>query len=288
MSESPNLQKIDLRNLKTVCIALGPYRNLTTLIASILFLHPNCQVLNHAGIRILTKDNRNFLLHNNLQTFKNFLAFAIKASIGGSRADYGGSITLSHAFDDKHVIGRIYQNRYGNSLIKNSIHCFFWKESLRVSNFIRKNNINLSEHFQRNRLLRFLMPIRNPLDCAMSNLKGKVTLFTGLHDFSPKSVLTAILKEFAWFLDLKRQFPDRFFYFFEHDFNRATLEEMAGFLGIETEPQWVEDSLQAFEVTSPYKHSSDFIEFYKQSVKTIFKDDPVFLENLLKFTVRNK
>jgi hypothetical protein len=41
---------ISTEQVKTVCLALGPYRNLTT---SLLFLHPTCQVLNHGGQRIL-------------------------------------------------------------------------------------------------------------------------------------------------------------------------------------------------------------------------------------------
>ena len=39
--------------LRTVGLILGPYRNLTTLTASVLSLHPECQALNHAGPRLL-------------------------------------------------------------------------------------------------------------------------------------------------------------------------------------------------------------------------------------------
>ena len=45
-------RNVSIDDVRTVCLFLGPYRNLTTLTASILFLHPNCQVLNHAANRI--------------------------------------------------------------------------------------------------------------------------------------------------------------------------------------------------------------------------------------------
>ena len=52
---------VDPSQLRSVCLALGPYRNLTTLTAGILSLHPQCQVLNHAGVRLLPDPERNFL-----------------------------------------------------------------------------------------------------------------------------------------------------------------------------------------------------------------------------------
>ena len=52
---------LDIQDIESVCLTLGPYRNLTTLTASVLFLHPNCQVLNHAGIRIYGNRQIDFL-----------------------------------------------------------------------------------------------------------------------------------------------------------------------------------------------------------------------------------
>ena len=46
-------KSIDISTLETICLLSGPYRNLTTLTASMAVLHPNCQVLNHAQGRIL-------------------------------------------------------------------------------------------------------------------------------------------------------------------------------------------------------------------------------------------
>ncbi|MCW5878805.1 MAG: hypothetical protein KIS80_08075, partial [Anaerolineales bacterium] len=64
---NPPLGLIDERQaaiidgLESVCLFLGPYRNLTTLTASMLSLHPECQVLNHAGTRVFPNKNLNFI-----------------------------------------------------------------------------------------------------------------------------------------------------------------------------------------------------------------------------------
>ena len=44
-------QRVDLSRVRNVVMALGPNRNMTTLTASLIALHPSCQVLNNAGNR---------------------------------------------------------------------------------------------------------------------------------------------------------------------------------------------------------------------------------------------
>jgi len=55
---------IDISDIKTICLVFGPYRNLTSLSATMALLHPNCQVLNHAQRRIL--------LHKKVHFFMNY------------------------------------------------------------------------------------------------------------------------------------------------------------------------------------------------------------------------
>src|SRR5882672_10493469 len=112
--------------IRTVCLFLGPYRNLTPLTASLLSLHPHCQVLNHAGARVFAAPDVNFLLDPSVATLRRFCDFALSASQGGQRGNYGGSITLSHAFDSD-VVRDAYRNRYGELLIKPSVDCLVWK-----------------------------------------------------------------------------------------------------------------------------------------------------------------
>ena len=86
-------RSLDIRDCETVCLALGPYRNLTTLTAATLFLHPNCQVLNHAGNRIYGNEEVDFLSNYSKERFDRFIQFATQISIQGARGDVGGSIT---------------------------------------------------------------------------------------------------------------------------------------------------------------------------------------------------
>jgi len=180
----------------------------------------------------------------------------------------------------------LYNKTFGNQLLKDKVNCLFWKESLRVSNHIRDNNVDLGTIFSRNDKLRFLLPVRNPLDCAMSNLKrGHVRHFTNLNrESSMEEVTTEILREFLWFLRLKEKYPTRFFFFFEHDFGTDTLRDMAGFLGIEPDEQWCKNSLAVFEVKSSYEHSEDLRDFYNNLVRERFSSYPEFSEKLLHFT----
>ena len=46
---------VDIKYVGYVCLTPGPYRNLTTLTVSVLYLHPDYQVLNHAGTRLFVK-----------------------------------------------------------------------------------------------------------------------------------------------------------------------------------------------------------------------------------------
>src|SRR5689334_13648080 len=72
---------IDISECKSVCLALGPYRNLTTLTAATLFLHPNCQVLNHGGMRIFGNLQVDFLSNNySEERFNRFVQYAIRIS----------------------------------------------------------------------------------------------------------------------------------------------------------------------------------------------------------------
>ena len=114
-------------NLKTVGLILGPYRNLTTLTAAVLSLHPSTQVLNHAGKRLLT-GRRNFIERPDEARLDRFVDAALSASTEGRRGTFGGSIQFSHAFDRENL-RESYQRRYGDRAMKDDVRCFIWKES---------------------------------------------------------------------------------------------------------------------------------------------------------------
>ncbi|RMD89981.1 MAG: hypothetical protein D6813_09885 [Calditrichaeota bacterium] len=283
--------KISIEKLRTVCLTLGPYRNLTTLTAAIVALHPNCQVLNHAGGRIFNDKRLNFFLEYSQNKFDRFVKYAIYISQGGREGPYGGSILYSHAFGSQHRLSEIYRKLYGNSRIKDNIHCLFWKESMPTSSFIRDYQVDLDAILTQNQALRFLMPIRNPLDCAVSNLKffGNTKQLHQVFRLKNRQevlyeVMESILDEFQWFLELKRQNPERFFCYFEYEFGEKTLLDLAKFLNIGADKQWLRNSMEAWEMKSRYKHPDEFVEFYNQQVEQKFSNYPDFANKLLHFT----
>lgn len=276
---------VDIQSCESVCLALGPYRNLTTLTAATLFLHPNCQVLNHASSRIYGKRQIDFLSNYSDERFNRFIQFAIEISSKGQKGDLGGSITYSHAFYSKYKMMEVYQkNNLG--LLKNQIKCLFWKESLRTSNLIREKQIDLGNIFDKDDRLRFLLPIRNPLDCAISNLRtGHANIFRGLNkDSSIFEVLQAIIDEIHWFATYKKHFPSRFFYYFEYEISPEMLIDLATFLNLDPNETWLLNAQSVMKPNSSYEHDSKLLVFYQETVKDKFSCFPSLSEKLLRFT----
>jgi hypothetical protein len=278
-------RNISIDDIRTVCLVLGPYRNLTTLTAATLFLHPNCQVLNHAGRRLFGDRRLDFFLDYSDEKFQRFLKYAVRISQGGTRGSYGGSITRSHAFENQYVMKNVFEKTFGGKLVKENIQSLFWKESMRTSNHIRKHHVDLSDLFVRNEQLRFLLPVRNPLDCAVSNLRrGHVKFFEGANRSTPvEQVVEMILDELLWFENLRVQYPTRFFAFFEYEFNRETLVELAQFLELAPLEEWCSNAIAAFDNQSTYRHSNDLLSFYGEHVQDKFSAHPMFRNKLLRF-----
>lgn len=275
---------MDISQVKTLCLALGPYRNLTTLTASILFLHPNCQVLNHGSARIFDDPDIDFLKDYSKHRFDNFLRFAIFLSGQGNRGKGGGSITFSHAFDEKHKIGQIFRDRFGDVLVKVRILGLFWKESLRTSQHLRDNNVDLDELFKQNNQLRFLLPIRHPIDCAMSNQRTGHAKQLGLGEGAPvTAILDAVLEEILWVVELKQRYPKRFFYFLENDFQSDTVDQLASFLDLPVDEAWKQAVLEAFDSDRRYQHEQNLVRSYKEMVQNKFAPYPQFSARLLAF-----
>jgi hypothetical protein len=254
----------------TVCLCLGPYRNLTTLTGSILFLHPYVQVLNHAGRRVFGKDRIDFLSDYSEERLRQFTRFAIQISANGEKAEWGGSIIHSHAFEKSGKLREIFQNS-DMDRVKQQIDCLFWKESLRVTRHIQESEQNIEDILKNENGIRFLMPIRNPMDCAKSNIKtGHHLLFPEIDSESTKEdVLSAILRQISWYADLKSRFPDRFFHFFEYDLSRSMLGRLASFLEVKEDSTWENRALSIMKSTSHYDHAKDFVSFYNECLDTI-------------------
>ncbi len=138
-------------SLKTVCIIVGPYRNLSTLLASLLFLHPTCQVLNHAEDRVLSKKELNFLRDYSDEKFSRFCRFALFASARGQRSGYGGSILFSHAFE-RPAFKQAFRERFGaKTVVKKKVESIVWKANLRASSEMKHSGIDWQKFFEKNR-----------------------------------------------------------------------------------------------------------------------------------------
>jgi hypothetical protein len=82
---------------------------------------------------------------------------------------------------------------------------------------------------------------------------------------------------------LESRHPDRFFYFFEHDFNKATITRMADFLQLEAFEDWCTNAIKVFDVKSKYSHSNNLVSFFHRCVENQFSNYPDFAEKLLRF-----
>ena len=275
----------DPDGLTRVCLALGPYRNLTTLTAGLLALHPRCQVLNHGGVRLLPDPRRNFLADYTPERIEAFLEAALRLSAGGARGQAGGSITKSHAFDPEHPLDGLYRARFGDALTKAEPTCLFWKESLHTTNVLRTHHVDVEGLLDRDRRLCFLMPVRNPLDCARSNIGTEHTrYFLDLpREPDVPTVVEAILDQLRWVADLARRRPGRVFLFTERELDRTTLVELARFLDLEPEERWLADALAATRLKPGYEHPREHVAHFARVVHERFGDHSVLRDALLGF-----
>lgn len=278
-------RQIDISEIQVVCLALGPYRNLSTLTSSILFLHPHCQVLNHGGVRIFGDKHVDFIGAYSPQRFDAFIRYAVQISGGGRRGRYGGSIIHSHAFDPSYPMASVYAESHGAVFRKERIHTLFWKESLPTANRIRESGFDIDDVLSREKRLRFLMPVRNPLDCAASCTKtGHSRFFPATNSDSPfAEVLSAIIDEFAWFEALRKRHPERFLRFYEYEPAAVTLEQLARFLRLDVDSEWVACAQKAFAVNGGYEHDESRIELYRDLVRGRLAAHPELMMGLLKF-----
>lgn len=279
-------RQIDISGIRVVCLALGPYRNLSTLTGSILFLHPNCQVLNHAGVRIFGSRHVDFIAGYSPKRFDAFVRYAVQISGGGRRGKYGGSIVHSHAFAPGYPMAGVYAETHGAVLRKEQIRTLFWKEPLPTSNRIRDCGFDIDDVLAREQRLRFLMPVRNPMDCAVSSMRtGHSQFFASTRRRSPfAEVLSAVIDELAWFEDLRVRHPGRFLRFFEYDPAAVTLQRLARFLRLDMDSRWFAAAQKAFAISHGYEHPGSRVRLYRDLVTDRLAAHPELVTALLKFT----
>jgi hypothetical protein len=267
--------------LKTVGLILGPYRNLTSLTAAVLSLHPHIQVLNHAGSRLLTR-RRNFIKRADAARLDRFVVAALGASTSGKRGSFGGSIQFSHAFD-REKVRETYRRRYGDQTMKDDVRCLVWKESGRVTTKLRESGNGIEQLTEASPKMRFLQPVRNPLDCMRSNLRtDHAKLVPGVKNLNPEGVLDAIVENISWFAMSAEKHPERFFMFFEDDPVTTVIDGLIGVLELDDDDTWRRDAADVFVVSGkPYEHAPEMHGALRRSVER-HVIDPQLAQRLLR------
>ena len=242
------------RRQRRLAILLGPYRNLTTLTAAILSLHPEIQVLNHGAQTLWAADcHFDFIAAPNPQTFARFMKAAWRLSASGQRGDQGGSILHSHAFDGEQIRA-LYHDIFGDQAVKPDALWLVWKELMRVQRRLMAAPGSFSNLCRSFPDIRFILPIRNPLDCALSNLStGHYRHFGFDREATLTEVLNAVLQALKWVLEQREEHPTRVFAYTQYDPQPARFSAMASFLEIEPTETWLSAAKKAFVIQRRYE-----------------------------------
>ena len=187
----PLADEATVDDLRSICCLWGPYRNLTTITAAAIGVHPGVKVLNHGGEFVLADSRLDFLRAASPDANSRFLQFALDHQTDGVRGDRGGSIELSHAFDDP-ALRRAYAERPASA----AVGCVVWKESQAVTNHIRSAGLTTGDVVRINPLVRFVLPVRNPVACAASNIRtGHAGRFPGVDRNSFDEVVDRVVEQ---------------------------------------------------------------------------------------------
>jgi hypothetical protein len=275
-------ERSTLAGLATIVMPIGPYRNLTTLLAAAFALHPQALVLNHAAERLWLKPGVDLIKRPRPEVRAAFLRAAVRLAQGGRRAGYGGSILKAHAFDDPQLRER-YRARYGEQILKPDARALFWKDSMRILNRIRREPTRLAALLEGVEGIKLLLPVRHPIHCARSNLRtGHARHLIARGERSLATVLEQILDILHWACTRPELGDDRLMLLWEHEWSESTLNALCRFCGIADDPRWRRDTLAALPVRAGHAEPEDE-DLYRSLVREKFADLPAIEAKLLAF-----
>lgn len=131
--------------------------------------------------------------------------------------------------------------------------------------------------------LKFLLPIRDPLDAAVSNMKTKHhRLFKTISEYSLTTVLDAILSEIAWFLDLESKYPRRFLSFLQNEFHPAFLDKLASFLEISEDSLWRKQAMDCYVMKPSYPRDEVLLKHLKAGLEEKLPEHPEMMEKIFR------
>jgi hypothetical protein len=256
----------------TVCLFYGFSRNLTTLFASLFALHPRCQVLNHSS-KLILSDKKNFLALRNRKSIDKFIEFAIKNSTRNIKG-VGGSIISSHAFTSSFSsdeISQKYQARFGEERVKAQIDSIVWKDAAHMTDYLEDNGISALTVAADYPEARFILPIRNLLDCILSN----VTKHKGRWgESSIEEIAEIIVRRTREFLQMEKQCPGQFMHFFQDEIDAGSVARIGSFLGLEATPEWIQDFLDCYKLKPSDGATTELKQTYVSLINKYFENSP--------------
>jgi len=265
--------------MKNLIIMLGPYRNLTTVTVSTISLHPEVMILNHGVEKVLGKEEIDFFTgdfsHEKVENFKQLILDT------SENKSYN-----NHAFKVERM-KKTFNKRYKKGKDYSAIKTLLWKETMRITNILSANKSKMQEILDERPDVKFLLPIRNPIDCTMSNANGmwkylvggvegtffneQVSIFDNPSLSANRRYLNIILESHAWFINLMGNYPDRFMCFFENEMtNEGTLDQICDFMNIRHSAEWKDDVRKVWVMKGPYKCGEGLKEYYKEKVSERF------------------
>lgn len=272
-----------VNRIRCIALPLGPYRNLTTLIGAIVSLHPQGLALNHAAGRILPVQAINFLGNCSSEAQRGFLEVAVRLLQGGARGNLGGSILKSHAFDEK-VMREAYELRYGCKILKDAAPLvLYWKDSQLIYNYLERTTGGIQEVVEAFKNVRFILPVRNPIHCAKSNLSTghwKHLVSGAKPTFG--CIVSRILSTIRAISTHPSLTPDRLLVIWEWELTSKAPVAICDFLGLQHDPWWINTVATCVRIRErPAINEERMI--YARAVDLQFQDLPDVRERLLRF-----
>ncbi|MDA1330715.1 MAG: hypothetical protein O3B43_06595 [Chloroflexi bacterium] len=273
-----------LNAVNTVVPFIGPYRNLTTLLSLLLYFHPNVHVLNHADNWVLDYPDFNFLRNPSPPKMETFKAFALTHYHPEIGEYWHRFITRSHAMRDpaRSIQRNRLIKRFGMKINKTDVRTIVWKGALNTPDELMHGEHTLDELLSTYPSLRFILPIRNPLDCALSNFKIKNARVT-INAETLEQTLNEVMEIFTWGLKAHQAHPDKVFVLYQDEINPATLGRLANFLQVPPNKQWTKDFLYLFRIGKSKPHSPNLLRYYKDLVNKSLSWSPEDEKKMLAF-----
>ena len=115
----------------------------------------------------------------------------------------------------------------------------------------------------------FVAPIRNPLDVVVSSMTAThAALMWPKPDPSFSEVVELVLAAFQWILAQQARFSDRVFVFRQSEIGEELFVQLTRFLGVQPDPQWLEDAKRCFVVRERI-HAPEVREAFRKAADPV-------------------